>query len=154
MSLPWPDGVSHSFTSGPHGEFSGQPCLPTDLCASQVPLENCSGLDFGAGGGDWLVYPIAAGVMLYKGALDGGFGAGVVVAHGDIDVVYAHMDATSLSAAPAPGEAVTRATALGTTWCTGLLDAQGRPDCSATSGNHHLHLELRTGLQAICGRAR
>lgn len=154
LSLPWlstgPDGqpLKHPWTGGPHGELDGQLCLPEAPCASSVPKLTRSGLDFGAGGGDWDVYPVAAGTLLYKGPLTGGYGAGVVIDHGGLVVIYAHMDEASLADAPAAGLPVDRATKLGKTWCTGMQDAQGRPACSAASGNHHLHLELRTGTQA------
>jgi murein DD-endopeptidase MepM/ murein hydrolase activator NlpD len=147
MALPWPstgpDGqpLSHSWTGGPHAYYNGSDCLPSDACAADVPVSIRSGIDFGTGGGqDWDVYAIGTGTLVHKGPLPGGFGAGVVTQHGDLFVVYAHMALASLDTAPAVGSTVERRTKLGTTWCTGMAP------CTATSGNHHLHLELRSGL--------
>ncbi len=137
MSLPWPSG-SHTWSSGPHGYYKGRLCLPADACAKDVPIDIRAGLDFGTGGKDWDVYPVAAGTVLYKGTFTDGFGAAVVIDHGGgIAVLYGHMDEGSLSAAPDQGRPVTRGTKLGRTWCTGM------DPCTATSTNHHLHLELR-----------
>jgi murein DD-endopeptidase MepM/ murein hydrolase activator NlpD len=147
MALPWPstgtDGkpLSHPWTGGPHAFYKGSDCLPADACATDVPASIRSGLDFGTGGGpDWDVYAVGAGILVYKGPLPGGFGAGAITQHGDLFVVYAHMAEASLGSAPAVGTTVDRGTKLGSTWCTGMVP------CNAASGNHHLHLELRSGL--------
>jgi hypothetical protein len=147
MALPWPstgtDGkpLSHPWTGGPHAFYKGSDCLPADGCAKDVPKAIRSGLDFGTGGGpDWDVYAVGAGTLVYKGPLSGGFGAGAITQHGDLFVVYAHMAEASLGSAPAVGTLVDRGTKLGSTWCTGM------DPCTAASGNHHLHLELRSGL--------
>ena len=50
------------------------------------------------------------------------------------------MALASLDNAPAVGQPVDRTTKLGSTWCTGMVP------CTAASGNHHLHLELRSGI--------
>jgi murein DD-endopeptidase MepM/ murein hydrolase activator NlpD len=137
LSLPWPDGVQHTWTGGPHGWDSS--CASTNCIGATVPDQSQrSGLDFGTGGTDWDVYPVAGGTVLYKGPFTDGFGAGVVIDHGGgFAVLYGHMDAGSLSATPDKGEPVIRTTKLGSTWCTGMRD------CTATTGAHHLHLELR-----------
>jgi murein DD-endopeptidase MepM/ murein hydrolase activator NlpD len=147
MSLPWPSTgaggtpLSHPWTGGPHAYYNGSDCLPAEACAKDVPVSIRSGIDFGSGGGpDWDVYAVASGTLVYKGPLPGGFGAGAVTQHGDLFVVYAHMALASLDTAPAVGSTVGMSTKLGTTWCTGMVP------CTASSSNHHLHLELRSGL--------
>jgi hypothetical protein len=142
MALPWPDGVAHPWTGGPHGLLDGDLCVPPAVCAANVPPANRSGLDFGAGAADWAVYAAGRGTLLYKGALTGGFGAGAIVDQDGLDVIYAHMDQGSLADAPAAGSRVDHSTKLGMTSCTGMSG------CPADRSTHHLHLELRTGTQA------
>ena len=152
MSLPWPTRdaagtvIKHPWTGGPHGWDAS--CAASYCIGTVVPDKPLrSGLDFGTGGGaDWDVYAVGPGTLVYKGSFGtNGFGAGAITQHGDLFVLYGHMDEASIAAAPAIGTAVDRGTKLGSTWCTGT------DPCSATSGAHHLHLELRTGLTLTGG---
>ena len=156
MSLPWPTKdaagkpIEHPWTGGPHAALkladgSTSVCRPpNDACATDVPDNIRSGIDFGtAGGADWDVYAVGPGTLVYKGSFGTtGFGFGAVTQHGDLFVLYGHMDQGSLAAAPEIGKPVDHSTRLGTTSCTGM-----KPDECA----RHLHLELRKGLTVANG---
>jgi hypothetical protein len=137
MALPWPDGVARPWTGGPHGELNNDRCVPPATCAANVLPANRSGLDFGAAQSDWAVYAVGPGTLLYKGSLLGGFGAGVVIDHGGLDVIYAHMDLASLADAPLPGSGVDHSTKLGMTSCTdmtGCLLIAAPTTCTSSCG--------------------
>lgn len=146
MLFPWPTrgavgkALAHPWTGGPHAwnTEANSPCTSDQPCAADVPKRIRSGMDFGTGGKpDWDVYAVGPGTLVYEGSFgDTGFGDGAVTQHGDLFVLYAHMDRGSLPAASDVGKPVDHGTKMGKTACSG---------CSKTESDH-LHLELRSGM--------